>query len=58
MFILFVNKIKCSSLFFTSYLASPRSTLGHYGGGSLTHHMLIPAFSEFRIEVRQEPQKD
>ena len=26
------------------YLAAPRPTLGHYGGGSLTHTMLITAF--------------
>ena len=40
--------------FFNCYLAAPRSTLGHYGGGSLTHPMLITAFLHIWPERHRE----
>ena len=40
----FINE---KGYFFICYLASPRPTLGHYRGDSVTHPMLITAFTYF-----------
>ena len=37
--------------FLNCYLATPRPTLGHYQGDSLTHPMLITAFCIFDLGV-------
>ena len=41
---------------FNYHLAVPRLTLGHYGGDSLTHLMLITVFLQFQPEGHWEPR--
>ena len=44
--------------FFNWYLAAPRSTLGHYRGGSLTHPTLITCILHIRPEGHREPRSE
>ena len=50
------TKCKVSSNFFINHLAAVRPTLGHWHGGSLSHHMLITTLFQIRSKVRYEPR--
>ena len=47
-----------SSFFLTSMWLPPQPTLSHYRGDSLTHPMLITAFSQFRPKGHREPHNE
>ena len=49
---------ECLFIFFSCYLAVPRSTLGHSQGDSLTNPMLITSFVHVRPECHQEPRNE
>ena len=49
----YVRNKRTKNLIFllTRYLASPRPTVGHYQGGSLTNPMLITSYLQFDPKV-------
>ena len=58
-FLIKFARAKINIFFFTSYLAAPRPTLGHYRGGSLTKLMLItPLAYQFRPESHRYPRRE
>ena len=50
--------LNCFFLFFYCYLATPRPTLGHYRGGSLTHPMLITCALHILPDGHREPRSE
>ena len=53
-----VLQLICACFYFNCYLASPRPTLGHYQGGSLTHLMLITCVLHIGPEDHEEPRNE
>ena len=48
----------CFFFYFNCYLAAPQSIIGHYWGDSLTHPILVTAFSHFWPKGHREPRNE